>query len=82
MTIVQYIFFARSGCTMNQTAITINLLFVVAVSLISVHPTIQEYNPKAGPRAGRHGGGLLHVPDQCRPSRWSRTTRTTSAATR
>ncbi len=48
MTIVQYIFFARSGCTMNQTAITINLLFVVAVSLISVHPTIQEYNPKAG----------------------------------
>ncbi|ORY63109.1 serine incorporator/TMS membrane protein [Pseudomassariella vexata] len=48
MTIVQYIFFASSGCSMNQAAITINLLFWLAVSFISVHPTIQEYNPKAG----------------------------------
>ncbi|KAI0014285.1 serine incorporator [Xylariaceae sp. FL0662B] len=48
MTIVQYLFFASSGCSMNQAAITINLLFWLAVSFISVHPTIQEYNPKAG----------------------------------
>ena len=48
MTIVQYIFFAKSGCSMNQAAITINLLLWIAVSAISVHPTIQEYNPKAG----------------------------------
>ncbi|KAI1099897.1 TMS membrane protein/tumor differentially expressed protein [Jackrogersella minutella] len=48
MTIIQYIFFARSGCSMNQAAITINLIFWLAVSFISVHPTIQEYNPKAG----------------------------------
>lgn len=48
MTIVQYIFFAGSGCSMNQAAITINLLLFLIVSFISVHPTIQEYNPKAG----------------------------------
>ncbi|KAI0161641.1 TMS membrane protein/tumor differentially expressed protein [Hypoxylon sp. FL1284] len=48
MTIVQYIFFARGGCSMNQAAITINLLFWLAISFISVHPTVQEYNPKAG----------------------------------
>lgn len=48
MTIIQYIFFASSGCSANQAAITINLLLWVAVSVISVHPAVQEYNPKAG----------------------------------
>ncbi|KAL7627623.1 Membrane protein tms1 [Parahypoxylon ruwenzoriense] len=48
MTIVQYIFFAQSGCSMNQAAITVNLIFWLAISFISVHPTVQEYNPKAG----------------------------------
>ncbi|KAI1845735.1 hypothetical protein JX265_000086 [Neoarthrinium moseri] len=48
MTIVQYFFFAKSGCSMNQAVITINLLFWIIVSFVSVHPTIQEYNPKAG----------------------------------
>lgn len=48
MTIVQYIFFARSGCSMNQAVITINLLFWLAISAVSVHPAVQEVNPKAG----------------------------------
>ncbi|KAK6828621.1 hypothetical protein PG990_010314 [Apiospora arundinis] len=48
MTIVQYIFFASSGCSMNQAAITINLIMWLGVSFISVHPAIQEHNPKAG----------------------------------
>ena len=48
MTIVQYIFFAKGGCTMNQVAITMNLILWLAVSVISVNQTIQEYNPKAG----------------------------------
>jgi len=48
MTIIQYIFFAASHCSMNQTAITLNLIFLILVSAISVHPAIQEYNPKAG----------------------------------
>lgn len=48
MTIIQYIFFASSGCSMNQAAITLNLIFLLVVSVVSVHPAIQEYNPKAG----------------------------------
>lgn len=48
MTIVQYIFFAAPGCSMNQAAITINLLFWLVISFVSVHPTVQEFNPKAG----------------------------------
>ncbi|KAL2024004.1 hypothetical protein VTK56DRAFT_239 [Thermocarpiscus australiensis] len=48
MTIIQYIFFASSGCSMNQAAITINLLLWIAISVVSVHPTVQEHNPKAG----------------------------------
>lgn len=48
MTVIQYVFFASSGCSMNQAAITINLLLWIAISVISVHPTVQEYNPKAG----------------------------------
>ncbi|KAK4186880.1 serine incorporator/TMS membrane protein [Podospora australis] len=48
MGIIQYIFFASSGCTMNQAVITINILLWIGISVISVHPTVQEYNPKAG----------------------------------
>lgn len=48
MTIVQYIFFASSGCSMNQAAITINLLLWILISFISVQPKVQEHNPKAG----------------------------------
>jgi hypothetical protein len=48
MTIVMFIFFAKSKCTMNQIAITFNLIFFLIVSAVSVHPAIQEYNPKAG----------------------------------
>ncbi|TGO68581.1 hypothetical protein BELL_0823g00040 [Botrytis elliptica] len=48
MTIVQYIFFAGAGCSMNQTAITLNLVFLVIVSVVSVHPMVQEFNPRAG----------------------------------
>ncbi|KAG5983339.1 hypothetical protein E4U55_000211 [Claviceps digitariae] len=48
MTVVQYIFFANSGCHMNQAVITINMLFWVLVSVISINPNVQEFNPKAG----------------------------------
>ncbi|KAK3192578.1 Membrane protein tms1 [Lecanicillium sp. MT-2017a] len=48
MTVVQYVYFARGPCSMNQAVITINMLFWIAISIISVNPTIQEHNPKAG----------------------------------
>ncbi|PSK37273.1 Membrane protein TMS1 [Elsinoe australis] len=48
MTIIMYIFFAKSSCTMNQAAITVNLILLLIISVISVHPMIQESNPRAG----------------------------------
>ena len=48
MIIVMYLFFANSGCAMNQAAITIDLLVLLITSAISVHPTVQEYNHQAG----------------------------------
>ncbi|OJD34465.1 membrane protein tms1 [Diplodia corticola] len=48
MTIVMYIFFARGGCSMNQAAITINLILLILASIVSVHPGVQEVNPRAG----------------------------------
>lgn len=48
MTVVQYWFFAGNHCSLNQAAITINLILWIAISVISVNPTVQEYNPKAG----------------------------------
>ncbi|KAL5338831.1 serine incorporator/TMS membrane protein [Aspergillus crustosus] len=48
MTILMYIFFAKSGCSMNQAAISINLIIFLIISLISVQPVVQEHNPRAG----------------------------------
>jgi serine incorporator 1/3 len=48
MTIVMYIFFAASGCSLNIAAITINLIFFLLISFVSVQPAIQEANTKAG----------------------------------
>ena len=48
MTILMYIFFSASGCSMNQAAISVNLALLLIVSIISVQPAVQESNPKAG----------------------------------
>ncbi|OCK79006.1 TMS membrane protein/tumor differentially expressed protein [Lepidopterella palustris CBS 459.81] len=48
MTIIMYIFFARGGCSMNQAAITINLILLLMASIISIHPGVQAVNPRAG----------------------------------
>ncbi|KAF1811512.1 putative membrane protein TMS1 [Eremomyces bilateralis CBS 781.70] len=48
MTIVMYIFFAGGGCSMNQAAITLNLLFTIGICVLSIHPAIQAANPRAG----------------------------------
>lgn len=48
MTILMYIFFAHSGCTMNKAAITVNLLLLIFISAVSVHPAVQESNSRAG----------------------------------
>ncbi|EFX04535.1 membrane protein [Grosmannia clavigera kw1407] len=48
MTVLQYVFFGASGCSVNQTAISFNLAFLVLASAVSVHPRVQELNPRAG----------------------------------
>ncbi|KXG48357.1 TMS membrane protein/tumor differentially expressed protein [Penicillium griseofulvum] len=48
MTVLMYIFFAKSGCSMNQAAITINLVVFLIISFVSVQPAVQESNSRAG----------------------------------
>jgi hypothetical protein len=48
LTIIMYWFFAGSGCNMNRTAITLNVVFGIIISIMSVNQTIQESNPHAG----------------------------------
>lgn len=48
MMITMYIFFAQGGCSMNQAAITVNLILLLIVSVLAVHPRIQENNPRSG----------------------------------
>ncbi|KAJ9614219.1 Membrane protein tms1 [Cladophialophora chaetospira] len=48
MTGVMYWYFAGSGCSMNISAITINLVVLCVITLLSVQPAIQDANPKAG----------------------------------
>lgn len=48
LTVVMYVFFAKSGCSMNQTAITLNVVFSIVTSVVSINQNIQESNPNAG----------------------------------
>lgn len=48
LTVLMYVFFAGGGCSMNQAAITINLILSILVSGISINQNIQESNPNAG----------------------------------
>lgn len=48
LTVIMYWFFAGDSCTMNKTAITINLVLGIFISILSVNQTIQESNPHAG----------------------------------
>jgi hypothetical protein len=48
MTVLMYIYFAQDGCSMNKTVITINLLFTIIITGLSITPIVQEYNPNAG----------------------------------
>jgi len=48
LTIVMYIFFASSGCSLNQSFITVNLVLCIIATAMSIHPTVQEYNTRSG----------------------------------
>ncbi|RDB31006.1 Membrane protein TMS1 [Hypsizygus marmoreus] len=48
MTGLLYGYFAGSGCTLNRFFISFNLALCVLVTIMCVHPTVQEYNPRSG----------------------------------
>lgn len=43
-----YAYFAGSGCTLNRFYISFNLALCIIITLMCVHPTVQEYNPRSG----------------------------------
>ncbi|KAF5359113.1 hypothetical protein D9756_003158 [Leucocoprinus leucothites] len=43
-----YGYFAGSGCTLNQFFITFNLILCIAITIMCVHPLVQEFNPRSG----------------------------------
>ncbi|KAI0760959.1 serine incorporator/TMS membrane protein [Trametes elegans] len=48
LTGVLYAFFAGSGCTLNRFFISFNLALCLVTTILCVHPTVQEYNPRSG----------------------------------
>lgn len=48
LTGILYSFFAGSGCTLNRFFISFNLALAIIITIICIHPTIQEYNPRSG----------------------------------
>lgn len=48
MTSIVYVFFAKSGCSLNQFFVTLNSILCVIGTLLCIHPKIQEGNPRSG----------------------------------
>ncbi|KAI5990223.1 TMS membrane protein tumor differentially expressed protein [Pisolithus albus] len=48
LTGVLYAHFAGPGCTLNQFFISFNLALCILITILCVHPAVQEYNPRSG----------------------------------
>ena len=48
LTGILFAFFSSSGCTLNRFFISFNLVLCIIITLLCVHPTVQEYNPRSG----------------------------------
>jgi hypothetical protein len=48
MVVITYVYFCQDGCSMNQAAATVNLVLGFIITVLSLNPTIQEYNPNCG----------------------------------
>ncbi|KAG6820480.1 hypothetical protein H0H93_016542 [Arthromyces matolae] len=87
LTGVLYAYFAGPGCTLNQFFISFNLALSLLVTIMCVHPTIQEHNPRSGlAQAGIVGAyctylivsavsNHTHETLKCNPLRDGKTTR-------
>jgi len=49
-TVLMYVYFtsAQKGCGINAAFVTLNLIFCFAFSIFSIHPGLQEKNPRSG----------------------------------
>ncbi|KAG6910004.1 hypothetical protein DXG01_014004 [Tephrocybe rancida] len=43
-----YAYFAGADCTLNRFFISFNLALCVLITMLCVHPTVQEHNPRSG----------------------------------
>ena len=48
LTGVMYGFFASDGCTLNRFFISFNLALCVVITIVCIHPAVQEANPRSG----------------------------------
>ncbi|KAL0577245.1 Membrane protein tms1 [Marasmius crinis-equi] len=48
LTGVLYAFFAGPGCGLNKFFISFNLALCIIITVMCVHPVVQEYNPRSG----------------------------------
>lgn len=48
MTGVLYGYFAGSGCALNRFFISFNLALTVIITILCIHPVVQEHNPRSG----------------------------------
>lgn len=50
LTVLMYIFFANDAvkCDMNTGFVTTNIVLAFIMTIVSIHPKIQEANPRSG----------------------------------
>ncbi|KAG6826759.1 hypothetical protein H0H92_014549 [Tricholoma furcatifolium] len=48
LTGILYAYFAGPACTLNRFFISFNLALSVLITILAVHPTVQEHNPRSG----------------------------------
>jgi len=48
LTGILYAYFASSGCTLNRFFISFNLALCIIITILCIHPAIQESNPRSG----------------------------------
>jgi len=47
-TILFYVFYTNGDCSLNKFYISFNLIFCLIVSVLSIHPRVQEEQPRSG----------------------------------
>ncbi|KAF8575168.1 TMS membrane protein/tumor differentially expressed protein [Ramaria rubella] len=48
LTGIMYAFFASDGCTLNRFFISFNLALCIIITIICIHPAVQDANPRSG----------------------------------